>query len=135
MRKFLYILLLGILAVGLSGCATMSPRTKAGAKIGGLLGAVGGAAIDKKNPWRGAVEGAAAGALLGGAIGHIVDTAAKEAAEQNHTVIYQRKTEKGGWEKIVAKPTGKSTEDYKLISIKHIKNGKVVEEEIKKVPY
>ncbi|NOZ63695.1 MAG: glycine zipper 2TM domain-containing protein [Caldiserica bacterium] len=135
MKRFLYISLLGMLALGLSGCATMSPRTKAGAKIGGLIGAVGGAAIDKENPWRGAVEGAAAGALIGGAIGNIVDTAAKEAAEQNHTVIYQRKTAEGGWEKVIAEPTGKSTGNYKLISIKYIKDGKVVKEEIKKVPY
>ena len=83
------ILLITVVITGLlmAGCATMSPRTKAGAQIGAILGGLGGAAIDKDNPWRGAVEGAAIGAILGGTIGKIVDNAALEAARRDATAV------------------------------------------------
>ena len=48
----------------LSGCATfdqMPARTKAGSKIGAILGGIGGAIADSDNPWRGAIVGSAAG--------------------------------------------------------------------------
>ena len=34
----------------LSGCLATTPRTRAGARIGGIVGAIGGAVIDDDNP-------------------------------------------------------------------------------------
>ena len=129
-------MLLLVLSIMVSGCASfeeMSPNTKAGAQIGGVVGAAGGAAIDKKNPWRGAVIGAAAGALLGGVIGNITDKAAQESAKRNAPVSYERTTDQGWKEQVVATPAG-TEGDYKLISVKYIRDGQVISEEVKKVP-
>ena len=130
------LMLLLVLSVMVSGCASfeeVSPRTKAGAQIGAVVGTVGGAAIDKKNPWRGAVIGAAAGALLGGVIGNITDKAAQESAKRDAEVRYQRTTDQGWKEEVVATPKG-TEGDYKLISVKYIRDGKVISEEVKQVP-
>ena len=132
------ILLMTVVITGLlvAGCATMSPRTKAGAQIGAILGGLGGAVIDKDNPWRGAVEGAAIGAILGGTIGKIVDNAALEAARRDATVTYSRVNPEKGWkEEVVAEPRGLTKDGkYKIIEIRYIQNGKVVKEEVKIVP-
>jgi hypothetical protein len=51
------------------GCATRSPYTATGAAVGGGLGALTGAAIDNKNPWRGAAIGGVVGGVAGGVAG------------------------------------------------------------------
>ncbi len=134
MRKYSpFLFILSILV--LSGCATMSPRTKAGAKIGAILGGIGGAAIDKENPWRGAIEGAAAGAIIGGTIGYIIDQAALESARRDAPVVYKRKNPKGWEEEVVAEPKGISQDgNYKIVQVKYIRNGKVIKEEVKVIP-
>ena len=130
------LLVLAVVSVLVSGCASyndVSPRTKSGAQIGGIVGGLGGLIIDSKNPWRGAVLGAAAGAVIGGVIGNIQDKAADEAARRNTEVQYERTTEQGWKETVIATPKGQEG-DYKLISVKYVRDGKVVGEEIKKVP-
>lgn len=118
----------------LSGCAT-TPRTRAGARIGGIVGAIGGAVIDDDNPWRGGVLGAAAGAILGGVIGDIVDQAAIEAAREDAPVAFQRVTPEGQAERVEARPIGISADGTtKIISVKHLRDGVVIKEEIRKVP-
>lgn len=135
MRRLSILGVILIVAVLVSGCATMSPRTKAGAQIGAILGGLGGAAIDKDNPWRGFVEGAAAGALIGGTIGHIIDQAALESARKDRQVVYKRKSPQGWEEEVVAEPSGYSEDgNYKLVVTKYIRNGKVVKEEVKMIP-
>ncbi len=131
----IYVCLFLVMLLLTTGCATMSPRTKAGAKIGAILGGLGGAAIDKKNPWRGAIEGAAIGAIVGGTIGYIIDQAALEAARRDTTVVYERENPQGWKEKVVAEPKGLSEDgNYKIIQVRYIRDGKVVEEKVKVVP-
>ena len=101
----------------------------------GIVGAIGGAAIDDDNPWRGGVLGAVGGAIIGGVIGDIVDQVAREAASENAPVAFQRVNAEGQEETIEAKPIGVSTDGTtKIVSVKHIRDGVVVKEEIKMVP-
>lgn len=72
-------------------------------------------------------------ALYGEVAGNIQNKAAKEAANRNATVKYDRTTEQGWKEEIVATPSGQQG-DYKLIDVKYFRNGKVVKEEVKQVP-
>jgi len=72
-------------------------------------------------------------ALYGGGTGDIQDKAAKESAKRNAAVTYDRTTEQGWKEEVIATPSGQQG-DYKLINIKYFRNGKMVNEEIKKVP-
>lgn len=77
MRKLVSVVLLGVL---LTGCATQSGWN--GAAVGGGVGAVGGAVLDRHNGWRGAVVGGALGAVLGGFLGDQSEINAREAYEQ-----------------------------------------------------
>jgi hypothetical protein len=52
----------------LIGCAA-NPYTFTGAAVGGGLGALTGAAIDNRNPWRGGALGGVIGGVLGGVTG------------------------------------------------------------------
>lgn len=129
--------LLSIIVVALliSGCATPAKNTRTGAGTGAIIGGVAGALIDKDNPWRGGVVGAFAGALIGGTIGNIMDRAAEEAAEENRTVQYTRTYDDGTREIVRATPSGYSEDgDYKLVKTQVIRNGVVVQEEVKRVP-
>lgn len=64
------ILIVGALLV--FGCAGGSPYTYTGAALGGGVGALSGAAIDSRNPWRGAAIGGLMGGVLGGVAGEVV---------------------------------------------------------------
>ena len=126
---------LAVCLVLLSGCLATTPRTRAGARIGGIVGAIGGAVIDDDNPWRGGVLGAAAGALIGTVIGDIVDQAAIEAAREDAPVAFQRVTPEGRVERVEAKPVGVGVDGTtKIISVKHLRDGVVIKEEVRKVP-
>ena len=63
----------------------------------------------------------------------IQDRAAKESAKRDAAVTYDRTTEQGWKEEVVATPSGRQG-DYKLIDVKYFRNGKVVNEEVKQVP-
>jgi len=79
MKRFISsMLLLLVVSVSLTGCA--------GALLGGGVGAVAGALIDNKNPWRGGVIGGGLGALLGGGMEAISREAARQAAMENRPV-------------------------------------------------
>lgn len=135
MRGNMFMVSIVVVAVLISGCATMSPRTKSGAGIGGVLGGAAGAVIDDENRWRGGIIGATVGALIGGTIGNMMDNATYEAAEENKPVQYSRYTEDGNREVVRATPYGYTADgDYKLIKTQVIRDGVVVREEVRKVP-
>ncbi|MEW5924758.1 MAG: OmpA family protein [Candidatus Zixiibacteriota bacterium] len=79
MKRILTILLVGILIVGLAGCASMKKRDK-GAIIGATAGAVIGGVIGDKagNTAVGAILGAAIGGAAGAYIGNYMDKQAEE---------------------------------------------------------
>ncbi|MDD3450143.1 MAG: glycine zipper domain-containing protein, partial [Gammaproteobacteria bacterium] len=79
MRKLALAVAVG---VALAGCAADDPyqRTKAGAAIGAVAGAVVGHQLDSGS---GALVGAAVGALAGGLVGNYMD---KQQAELRQTV-------------------------------------------------
>lgn len=80
-------------AIGLSGCASDSKNTAAGAGIGAAAGAVVGAVIGHQTGRRkeGAIIGAALGASAGAIIGDRMDKQAKELAKIAET----KRTEQG----------------------------------------
>jgi len=61
-----------MVAVGVSGCATLKKPATIGALTGAAIGAGAGAAIDNDKRGRGALIGAATGAAVGGGIGYLV---------------------------------------------------------------
>lgn len=73
MRKILAALLI---AGSLSACTTVGGYN--GAAVGGAAGALGGAVIDRHNPWRGGVIGGLIGGAVGAAIGENADRDAYE---------------------------------------------------------
>ena len=130
------IVILGLLAVVLTGCAAideMGTGTKTGAGIGAATGAVAGAIINSGNPWMGGVIGAATGAVLGGVIGNISERAANESAKNDKSTQWNRATDDGTKEKIVAEYLGVEG-DSELVKLKYYRNGALVREEIERVP-
>jgi outer membrane protein OmpA-like peptidoglycan-associated protein len=79
MRRQLTVLLVVLLVIGLTGCASMS-RTDKGAILGGTAGAVVGGIIGKQsdNTAAGAIIGAAVGGAAGAVIGNYMDKQAEE---------------------------------------------------------
>jgi hypothetical protein len=65
----------------------MSNTTK-GALIGAGVGAIGGAIIDKKKPWKGALIGGVVGAVAGAGTGAIIDAKKKKKQQQNLAYAY-----------------------------------------------
>lgn len=119
----------------LDSCAyweRQSTTTKTGS-VGAATGGLAGILIDSHNPWRGGVIGAALGAVSGVILGDIINHSAQEAAQHNASVKYSRTTENGTNEEVVATPQG-TKDDYKLVSIKYVQDGKVMGEEMQRVP-
>lgn len=142
-----------VLAVFMSGCASMEEvwtgKTKTGTGIGAVAGGVLGALIDDNKPWRGAIIGAVAGAAAGGWIGHtmesksteaavvsadkdIVDQAAREAVKSNATVKYSRTTSQGVDEDVIARPGTKSG-NKQPVTIEYYRDGKLVSSETREM--
>lgn len=88
-------------AFALASCSTI--ESYHGAGIGGAIGAIAGALIDRGNMWRGAAIGAALGAALGGTVTEISRKAATEAAERGEPVTYRSED---GKDYIEARPLG-----------------------------
>lgn len=133
-RKLLIVGLVSSLFI--YGCAwfeRQSHETKMGAGIGAAVGGISGLIIDSHNPWRGGVIGTAVGAVAGGVIGNIIDHSTHEAAHRNAPVRYSRTTESGATEEVVAAPQ-KTEGNYRLVTVKYVRDGKVVGEETKRVP-
>ena len=130
------IVALGLLATFLTGCAAideMGSGTKTGAGIGALTGGVAGAIINSKNPWMGGVIGAATGAVVGGVIGNISERAANESAKNDKSTQWDRTTDDGTREKVVAEYLGVEGSS-ELVKLKYYRDGRLVREEIKRVP-
>ncbi len=135
MKKLLLfsILIACMLEYSCSWFEQQSKKTKEGTGIGAVVGGLAGLIIDSHNPWRGGVIGAAIGAVSGGVIGNIIDHSANEAAHRNKSIKYHRTTENGTKEEVTATPHG-SNGNYKLVTVKYVRDGKVVGEEVKQVP-
>lgn len=79
-------------AMPLLGCAAAGEhRTRTGGLTGALVGGGAGAAIDKDNPFRGALIGSIAGAAIGAGIGHVLQRQ-KEAFERIEDVEVRQET-------------------------------------------
>lgn len=90
-----------VLIVVLTACT--SERSYQGAAVGGGIGAVAGALLDRNNGWRGAVLGGTLGALMGGTLTEIASRASEEAAQKNQPVVYQSQD---GYQKVESTPVG-----------------------------
>ncbi len=86
MKKIL--ILLSVVAMFLTGCASENKRTYAGAGIGAAAGGALGAVLGKG---KGAAIGAVLGGTLGGYVGHRMDKQAKELEQIAET----KRTEQG----------------------------------------
>ncbi len=74
-----------------------------GAGIGGVVGGVAGALLDRKNPWRGGIIGAAIGSVAGATIADISVRGSREAAASNRPVEYYTDDRRGRY---YAEPIG-----------------------------
>jgi hypothetical protein len=100
MKKIIIWTIIGIWSAGLlTACAT--PEQRQGAGVGGALGAIAGALIDRDNRWRGAVVGGTIGAALGGTVTEISARASREAAKSGKPVAYESAD---GWQRVEASP-------------------------------
>ena len=131
-----YLILLLVFLIAAQGCTwfqQQSRGTKTGTGVGAALGGIAGLIIDSHNPWRGGILGVAAGAIAGGLTGNIIDHATKESVSKNAPAKYYRTTENGTNEEVHANPAGKEG-DYKLVTVKYVRNGSVIGEEVRQEP-
>ncbi|MBI2461057.1 MAG: glycine zipper 2TM domain-containing protein [Candidatus Rokubacteria bacterium] len=127
--------ILSLVTLTVGACATtQSPvttgRTYEGATAGGVLGAVAGALIDKKNRWRGAVIGGALGAVFGGTVTEISARASREAAQQNRPVSYQTTD---GFQRVEAEPVGTTPRGCRQVRERIYQEGQLVRDEVREV--
>jgi len=79
----------------LSGCATNSTGQRNGSSgkfttlISTVIGGAAGAAVDKRNRWRGAAIGATAGAVVGTVLGKLQKKAVIDAANSGRIITYK----------------------------------------------
>jgi hypothetical protein len=136
MRRTIGSLMLLTTAIApLAACAVQQPlvtssRTYQGAGAGAALGAGAGALVDSGNRWRGAVIGGALGAVAGGTLTEISSRAAREAAAENRTVAYQSEN---GWQRVEARPQGKSARGCRLVKEQVYQDGRRVREQTREV--
>jgi outer membrane lipoprotein SlyB len=130
MRKVAILLVFAVFSAGVISCGQVSSqRTYEGAAVGGAVGAVAGALIDKNNRWRGAVIGGALGAVLGGTITEIAQRASKEAAMANKPVEYRSED---GKERVYAEPVA-TKRNCKIVKTSYYQDGKLVKVEEREV--
>lgn len=85
MRKVIFLLvIISLLTVSIS-CTQYHYE---GAGIGGVVGGVAGALLDRKNPWRGGIIGATLGGVAGATIADISVRGSREAARSGRPVEY-----------------------------------------------
>jgi outer membrane lipoprotein SlyB len=130
MRKVAILLVFAVFSAGVISCGQVSSqRTYEGAAVGGAVGAVAGALIDKNNRWRGAVIGGALGAVLGGTITEIAQRASREAAMANKPVEYRSED---GKERVYAEPVA-TKGNCKIVKTSYYQDGKLVKVEEREV--
>jgi len=100
MRKFVSLLIIAVLLLTTIGCAQYQYE---GATVGGVVGGVAGALLDRKNPWRGGVIGAGLGAIAGATIADISVRGSREAARTGRPVEYYTEDRRGRY---YAEPIG-----------------------------
>jgi hypothetical protein len=92
-------LLSGIMViVMLTSCAMYqptTPRTYEGAEVGGILGGITGALLDRHNPWRGGLIGGVLGLVAGATLTEISARAEREAVVYNRPVEYRTEDGRG----------------------------------------
>lgn len=95
MKKIIVLLALVSLVVFAAGCTEYHARS---AGVGGAVGGVAGALLDRSNPWRGGVWGAALGAIAGASLTEISMQASREAAMSNRPVEYRTTDGRGRYQ-------------------------------------
>ena len=83
-------------------------RMYEGAHVGSAAGALTGAILDHRNPWRGAVIGGALGAIIMGTLTDISQRGAMEAAQEGRTVWYRTEDGRGLYEAAPMRTTPRS---------------------------
>lgn len=92
MKRIVAILIIVSLLTVTIGCQRYHYE---GGAIGGLIGGVAGALLDRKNPWRGGVIGAGLGAIAGATLADISTRGAREAAQSGKPVEYWTEDRRG----------------------------------------
>ncbi len=100
MKKLVLLLVIMSFLISLFGCRQYHYE---GAGIGGVVGGVAGALLDRKNPWRGGIIGAAIGGVAGATIADISVRGSREAAVSNRPVEYYTDDRRGRY---YAEPIG-----------------------------
>lgn len=95
MKKIIVLLALVSLVVFAAGCTEYHAR---GAGVGGAVGGIAGALLDRSNPWRGGVWGATLGAIAGASLTEISMQASREAAMSNRPVEYRTTNGRGRYQ-------------------------------------
>jgi hypothetical protein len=86
------LLSLTFILTGYNGCTRAHYE---GATIGGAVGGIAGAIIDKRNPWRGGIIGAAIGAIAGATIADISLHGSREVVRTGRPVEYRTEDGRG----------------------------------------
>ena len=98
MKTIIRFLSMVMLIVMINSCATVQPTTThtyEGAEVGGILGGIAGALLDRHNPWRGGVIGGVLGLVAGATLTEISARAAREAVVYNQPVEYRTEGGRG----------------------------------------
>ncbi len=86
------VLSLAVFLTGYNGCTRAHYE---GATIGGAVGGIAGAIIDKRNPWRGGIIGATIGAIAGATIADISLHGSREVVRTGRPVEYHTEDGRG----------------------------------------
>ncbi len=92
MRKVVSLLIILSLLTLTVGCQQYHYE---GAGLGGVVGGVAGALLDRKNPWRGGIIGAGLGAVTGATIADISARGSREVAHSGRPVEYYTDDRRG----------------------------------------
>lgn len=128
MKKIVSLILAVAFLAAASGCTQYHAQ---GAGVGGAVGGVAGALIDRKNPWRGGVIGAVLGGIAGATITDISMRASQEAAATGKPVQYVTEDGRGVYR---ADPVGYNaqTKCHKVHETV-TEDGRVVKDQIREV--
>lgn len=75
--------------------ASCTPYHAQGAGVGGAVGGIAGALLDRRNPWRGGLIGAGIGAIAGATIADISIRGSQEAVSHGRPVEYTTEDRRG----------------------------------------
>lgn len=119
--------ILSLLIISL-GC---TPYHQQGAGTGAVIGGVGGAILDNRNPWRGGIIGAAIGAIAGATLADISYRASEEAAMHDRPVEYRTEDGRGIYR---ADPVGYNERTRcKRIHERVWEDGRLVKDEVREI--